>query len=404
MAQNSSIRRKITTRVVEALKPDQTIWDSEITGFAIRKQKRDAVYFVRKRIAGRRHFKTIGKHGSPWTSKMAREASLKWLAAIAEGMDPAAARFREKGIPTISELAEEFLSDHVAAKRKPSTLRDYRGVFTIHIIPAIGKIRVDRVIQSDVARIHHNLKDRPVQANRSLAVLSKMFNWAEQRGYRKTGSNPCKGIERYKENKRERFLSNEEIARLGKVLDNAEEQGESLYVVAAIRLLMFSGARLSEILTLRWNYIDFERRLILLPDSKTGQKAILLYSPGVRVLATLPRIESNPFVIVGDKENRHLVNLQKPWSRIRRRAGIKDVRIHDLRHTFVSIAARCGASLPIMGRMVGHTQAQTTLRYAHLVPDAVREFGETTSREIESLMLPEANRASGENAQIPNRS
>jgi len=162
------------------------------------------------------------------------------------------------------------------------------------------------------------------------------------------------------------------------VLQEAEEQGsESPYVIAAIRLLLLTGARLSEVLTLEWRYVDLARGLLFLPDSKTGQRPVFLNSGAIEVLQQLPRQPDNPYVIAGAGQGRHLVNLQKPWRRIRARAGIEDVRLHDLRHSFASIAAESGASLPLIGKLLGHTQMQTTQRYAHLVADPVKELSET---------------------------
>ncbi len=213
--------------------------------------------------------------------------------------------------------------------------------------------------------------------------MSKMFNLAERWGMRPEGSNPVRHVEKYRENKVERYLSPQELDRLERVLSEGEGNGsENPFVIAAIRLLLCTGARLGEILTLKWGYVDLDRALISLPDSKTGRKPIYLNSLAVEVLAGLPRVEGNPYVIVGDKPGAHLVNIRKPWYRIRKLTGIDDVRIHDLRHTFASIAVSAGMSLPLTGRLLGHRKSVTTERYAHLADDPVRAANEAVAEVI----------------------
>ena len=203
-------------------------------------------------------------------------------------------------------------------------------------------------------------------------VLSKMFNLAEAWGLRKDGANPCRFVEKYKEHKRERFLTEDEFRRLGQVLSEVEAEGsEALSAVTAIRLLMLTGCRLGEVQTLRWENVDLEAGELRLPDSKTGARMVPL-SRAAGVLAALPRDPDNPWVIAGRKPGAHLTDLQHPWRRIRARAGLGDVRIHDLRHSFASRALALGESLPMIGKLLGHTQVQTTARYAHLARDSVK--------------------------------
>jgi integrase len=235
-------------------------------------------------------------------------------------------------------------------------------------------MKVADITRSHIANLHYEMRETPGAANRVLALLSKMFNLAEQWGYRPDTTNPVRHVERYKEKKLERFLSSEEFARLGDVLAECERtQSEYPSVIAAIRLIIFTGARVSEILELRWKDVDFEHMCLRLPDSKSGAKVIYISSPALSVLDGMERYESNPFVIVGREPMSHLVNLRKPWSRIRKQADLDDLRLHDLRHSFASIGAGLGISLPIIGKMLGHTQAATTQRYAHLAADPVRE-------------------------------
>ena len=250
-------------------------------------------------------------------------------------------------------------------------------------MPALGQLKVADVTRADVARLHHEFRDTPYQSNRNLEIVSKMFNLAEMWGLRPDGSNPCRHVKKYKEKKRERYLSTDELARLGEVLRQCEQEGvESASTINLIRLLMLTGCRLSEIQTLKWDYVDFENRALHLPDSKTGVKTVHLGPPALKVLIEIERIEGNPWVITGKLENTHLQEPQRPWRRIRKRAGLDDVRIHDLRHTFASVAVSGGQGLPMIGQMLGHTQVQTTARYTHLATEPVKRATDEVSTTI----------------------
>jgi len=221
------------------------------------------------------------------------------------------------------------------------------------------------------------------------ALLSKFFNWCERQGHRPDGSNPCRHVEKFGETKRERFLSAEELTRLGEALRAADaKRTASPWIIGAISLLALTGARLSEILTLKWEFVNLERAMIRLPDSKTGAKTLYLNAPALAVLNELPRVDGNPFVIVGERKGARLVNLQKPWRRIRKAAGLDDVRLHDLRHSFASVGAAGGMSLPLIGALLGHSQPQTTHRYAHLAADPLRAASETIAGSISSALDP----------------
>ena len=377
-------KRRITKRVVDALKPGEIVWDTDVKGFGVRCQRRDKVYNLKTRVNGRQRWFSIGQHGSPWTPEKARTEAQRILGEIANRKDPATARDAEKSNPTVADLSAMFLEQHVKAKRKPRTEQVYKDILERLVEPVLGTIRVADVTRADVARLHHSLRATPRQANHVVSVLSKAFNWAEQSGYRPDGTNPCRHIEKFPERKRERFLSDKELAKLADALNKAES--ENPYAVAAIRLLIFTGARTGEILNLEWAHVDMERAMLALPDSKTGAKPVFLSAPALDVLANLPDLESNPFVICGKKVGAHLVNLQKPWRRIRKRAGLEDVRLHDLRHSFASIAASGGLPLLMIGKLLGHTQAATTQRYAHLAADPLKAANEAIGKRIAAVM------------------
>jgi integrase len=221
----------------------------------------------------------------------------------------------------------------------------------------------------------------PGVANRCLALLSKMFNLAERWGVRPDNTNPVRHVGKYAESKKERYLTADEFERLAKILSEAENgRTENPFVIAAIRLLVLTGARLGEILSLRWVDVNFEHGMLLLGDSKTGRKTIYLSKPALELLNRLPRLSGNPYIIVGARQDQHLVNLQKPWGRIRRAAQLADVRIHNLRHSFASIAAASGLSLPVIGKLLGHTKAATTERYSHLAPDPLKAANEAVGQ------------------------
>jgi integrase len=375
--------RKITKAAVDALSPGDLAWDAEVKGFGVRCQRRDRVYMVKYRSQGRQRWYTIGKHGSPWTPELARREAKRILGLVAEGKDPADKKQKDRSAPTVSALADRFLEEHVEAKSKDRTYTEYQRLIERIVKPELGRLKVEEVRQSDIERLHLKYKATPYQANRLVALLSKMFNWSGRRGER----NPCVGVERFTEQKRRRYLSSAELARLGAALAKAEEERlTSPYVVAAIRLLVFTGARLTEILTLRWDHVDLERGFLNLPDSKTGAKTIYLNAAAKRLLATLPRLQDNPFVVPGERQGRHLVNLEKPWRKIREMAQIPDLRLHDLRHSFASVGAGAGLGLPVIGALLGHAQAATTARYAHLASDPLQQAADLIGDRLEAAM------------------
>lgn len=380
----------ITKSVVESLRPGEIAWDNRVAGFGVRRQRASKVYVLKTRVRGRQRWFTIGRHGSPWTVDKAREKAKSILGEIADKKDPAALRDADRNSITVGALAEMFLQQHVDAKRRPSTARTYRDALKRLVRPSLGTLRVFEVTRADVARLHHSLRTTPYQANRMLAALSSMFSWAERRGYRDERTNPCRGIDKFPEAARERFLSNAELARLGEALAEAERnEAETQFVVAAIRLLLFTGCRLSEILTLQWDHVDLDRATLRLPESKTGAKVVYLPAPALEILASLPRQAGTPFVIAGARPGEHLVDLQRPWRRIRTRAGLEGVRLHDIRHSYASVAAAGGLSLPMIGKLLGHSSVVTTERYAHLGQDPVREAGNLIAERIAAALRGE---------------
>jgi integrase len=317
------------------------------------------------------------------TPERARQLAIAHLANIAEGYDPLAERDAGREVVTVKDLATRFDAEHIAVHLKPSTQKEYRRSLKKFILPFFGNRAIVEVSREDVARFHHKYRHVPYQANRCLEILSKMFNLVELWGLRPDGSNPRKHIKKYREEKRERFLSAAELRRVGEVLEEMEAEGlEMPSAIAAVRLLILTGCRLNEIMTLKWSYVDLATATLNLPDSKTGAKVVHIGKPAVHVLQSIPALPRNPWVITGKLPGSRLSDLQPFWQRLRARAGLKDARIHDLRHTFASTAVAAGQGLPMIGKLLGHTQVQTTARYAHLAADPVKAAADHVSSEI----------------------
>ena len=305
------------------------------------------------------------------------------IAQIAEGKDPSTSRQDDRQAPTMAELCERYLTEHALTHKKASSSREDRRMIERFLLDRLGKKKVSAVTSDDIARLHHNLKDTPYQANHVRALLSKMFNLAEVWGLRPNHSNPTLHIEKYPEAKRERFLTDDEIEGLRDTLTKLEAEKRILpQAAAAVRLLLLTGCRLNEILTLRWEDVDRERQCLTLQDTKTGDQRRPIGAVVIELLDSLPWREESAFVIPGRDQNRPLINLNKSWRRIRTEAGLQDVRIHDLRHTHASIAVGIGHSLPIIGKRLGHTQAATTQRYAHLANDPSIQAANQVSEKI----------------------
>ncbi len=379
---------KLTKRAVEALpveSKDYFEWDCQIAGFGVRVMPSGAkTYQAQYRKGGRTRRVSIGRHGKI-TVDEARKLAKELMGQVAKGENPAEEIAQHRRAPTVAALCERFFDTHVKERCKPSTQGEYRRAIDLFIVPAIGSFKVVDVERKDIAELHHKFRDKPYQANRTLGVLSKMFNLAEIWGLRPDGSNPCRHVPKYREEKRERFLSQAELQRLGQVLAEVEQDGsETPFVVAAFRLLILTGCSLGEIQTLQWSFITDAG--MELPDTKTGARRIPLPLAARAVLSALPRLPDNPYVVAGAVPDHYATDLQKPWRRIRKRAGLNDVRIHDLRHTYASNAVSSGMPIQMVGRLLGHSQIQTTMRYAHLADDPVRQAAEENAARLTAIV------------------
>ena len=381
---------KLTKRTIDATEPQLVeffIWDESIPGFGVRIMPSGRKSFVVQYRAGRRPRRMSLGPSTVLTCDQARTRAITIIAAVRNGEDPSADRAAKRNAATVTDLAERFDKEHISVRLKPSTAKEYRNTLKRFILPALGRLAVPEITRADVAKFHHDLRHIPYQANRCLEVVSKMFVLAEMWGLRPDGSNPRKHIRKYPEEKRERFLSAAELRRIGEVLREMESEGVELSsAMLAARLLILTGCRLGEIMTLKWEYIDFNERVLRLPDSKTGKKLVHIGAPAVEYLQDAQRIDGNPWVITGTLTGKPLSDLQPFWQRVRARAGVKDVRIHDLRHTFASTAVASGQGLPMIGKLLGHTQVQTTARYAHLAADPVRSAADAVASSLREAL------------------
>ena len=394
------VAEKLTDKLVREMTPpgsgNRIMYDAEVKGFGARITAAGARSFViNYRIKGRERRHTIGQFPA-WSVRTAREEAASLKRDIDRGRDPVGEREEARSAPTVSELAERYITEHAEAKKKPRSIEEDRRNMRLHVLPALGNLKVAAVTRDDIARLHSTMKSSPISANRVLSLLSKMFALSETWGMRPHGSNPCRGVDRYRERARDRLVTVEELARLGQALVAYKGYWAG---PAAIRLMALTGMRKAEVLTLRWHEIDAERGWIRLPDSKSGAKTVPLGAPALALLAELPRIEGNPYVFPAYRERRrsgdsvvekqtprHYVQVQAAWSIVSKAAGITDLRLHDLRHGFASIGAMGGDSLFVLGKLLGHADSATTQRYAHLAADPLRAVADRISGQVAAAL------------------
>lgn len=381
--------RKLTKRVCDAAeyegdgKSRHVVWDDEIKGFGLRVYPSGRRAFILSYRAGRRaRLLTIGDFGV-LTVQQARDIAKRHLAEVIEGGDPLAERKKARAGTTVREIETRYLEDHAELHKKASSLRNDKQMWKSHIRPRLGSLRVADVTTEDIRALHGAMRKTPTAANRVLALLSKAFNLAEKWGMCDEGTNPCKHVQRYRERRHERFLDDAERVRVFNALASTVEKKEcSQHASAAIALVLLTGARPAEILTLRWEHVDLERGVLNLPDSKTGEKQVYLSDAAAAVLAGLPRTKDNPWVIEGQRRGAHMKDLKRPWERVCKAAKLEDVRLYDLRHTYASVAAANGVPLYTISKLLGHKSVVTTQRYAHLAADPLRRAAEDVGRRM----------------------
>ncbi|MXN63874.1 tyrosine-type recombinase/integrase [Stappia sp. GBMRC 2046] len=408
---------KLTKRAIDAINAPASrtmVWDDDLPGFGLRIEASGRKTFIcRYRFGSVRRQVTIGRYGVV-TPDAARQEAKRILWAVAQGEDPASERDRKRKAATLGDLIEQFLEEH-GQKLKPATREDYARALRTYVVPALGHLKAEQVSAADLNRVHLSLADRPYRANRVMAYLGSVYGWAARQGHVPRGFNPASDIQKFREAGRERYLTGDELKRLGDALHEAETvglpwtiraHGETskhvpkngpqrvvypVYVTGAIRLLLLTGCRLGEILNLRWEEVDLDRGFLWLTDSKTGRKGVILSEAACDLLRSLPRVGA--YVIPGQTPDRPRHDLKKPWDQIRTAAGLDGVRLHDLRHTHASIGAASGLGLPIVGKLLGHRSSLTTQRYAHLADDPVRRASNIISKQIAEAVGPKSTGA-----------
>jgi integrase len=408
--------QRITKRVVDRLKVlprEYSVWDAKLAGFGVRVRPSGAKTYVviyragtGRRAPFRRY--TIGSVGK-LTPDQARRRAQTVLGAVAHGRDPAGEKANERETPSVAELADRFMAEHLEPKRRAGTVTAYRYILGRIVKPELGAAKADKVSRAQIAKLHGKLQRTPFYANRMLAVVGSLYAFAGRIGAVPEGANPARKVEKYPERRRERFLTTDELERLGAAIREAETKGLPWVVdeekptakhltkaperrftkldpfaAAALRLLLFTGCRLREILHLKWEHVDFERGLLFLAESKTGKKTVILNAPALEVLNALDRVGS--YVVPGDDPEKPRADLKRPWAAVAKRAGFDGVRLHDLRHTYASFGAGGGLGLPIIGKLLGHTHAATTARYAHLDADPLRRASEAIAGRIAAAL------------------
>jgi integrase len=407
------MRGKISKRAVDAIEPgsrDVFLWDTELPGFGCKvTPKGRRIYVLQFKRDGRDHRLTLGRHGVELTPELARLEGVRLRGQLAAGHAPDRDGRRERADLSVADLGARYLEEYATQHKKPSGVAQDRRNLDNHVVPLIGSLSVRSTGRSDVQRVMREValgktardeKTKPqgrrmvrggeIVANRVHALLSKMFALAEDWNLRPVGTNPCRGAKRYAEHKVERFLSGDEFSRLGAALSQMEALRSKLdssdrprpHPFAAIRLLILTGCRVGEILTLRWKDVDCEKRLLFLRDSKTGAKPVILSQASINLLKSLPQREPSDFVFPGSLPGKPLVTLRKPWAQLCATAKLDAVRLHDLRHSFASVGAANGLSLPIIGKLLGHTQPTTTARYAHLAASPLHVAADSIADSI----------------------
>lgn len=382
---------KLTKRFIDKLEPpsknpakDLLVWDDDIKGFGIRVKASGIKSYIIQYRDGRQSCRmTLGRHGV-LTPEEARKAAKIELGKVAKGGNPARERKENRAAPNMRAFADDYMERHATPNKRPGPAREDRSMLDRIVLPKLGSRKVKDVTRRDIESLLLSLKDKPYQANRVRALLSKMFSLAV--GWRWRTDNPVLGIPKFQEHKRDRWLRNDELARLRDALDDSPNQRAA----NVVRLLLLTGARRSEVMTATWDQFDLTRAVWTKPAHTTKQKRMEHVPLSSQALALLEAIRNeadkeNPYVFPGNATGKPLIDIKKFWSDIRAKAKLGDVRLHDLRHTYASHLVSAGESLAIVGRLLGHTQPQTTQRYSHLADDPLRAATEKFGNTLNSI-------------------
>ena len=378
---------KLTTKFVNNIKPTNKIniyWDETLKGFGLYVRPSGKKTFVLKYRIGRGRAAPVRKltlgASTIITTEQARFKAKGFLLKASQGIDPF--EYSNQNT-TIKEFCDLYIERHAKIKKKITTMIEDQRLIRLQIIPNFGRIKITDITRAMLVKHHEALNKTPYMANRFLALMSKMMNLAEKWEFRALNSNPCKHIDRYKEKPREVYLTLDQLERVGLAMKQLKAI-ESEYVLGVIKLLILTACRKSEILNLKWEYIDFNNSCMNLPDTKTGERKIHLNPSAISILQSLER--KSDYVFVSRVQNKRITDISLTWKKICNIAELKNVRPHDLRHTFASHAVNNGFSLPIIAKMLGHKDLKTTQRYAHLHEDPVKKANDDVSLKLQKVM------------------
>jgi integrase len=373
---------KLTKKVIDANLPkekDYIVWDDEIKGFGCRifpGGKKTYVFYYRAPVTRKFSYIKIGLHGN-LTVDEARIKAKRLALSVSDGIDVKAEKKQEiieeqKSILFV-EFWQVFTDKYIAKEHKPSTIRANKSRIKNNILPFLGNKKIADIERQDILAFKDLMSHIEGNCAKCLRLLSTAFDQAELWGYRNQNSNPCKGIKKRGDKKMERFLTAAELKKLEEVLASMDSSKSSPYSLAAIWLLIFTGCRLGEVLTLPWADVHLEDGYLYLKDSKVGVRTIALNDKAKQIFTRLQKREGNSYVFCGNLPGKPLVNVNRTWHKVRTLAGIPDVRIHDLRHSFASFALKKGVDLYTVSKLLGHKNIATTTRYAHLELEHLKE-------------------------------
>lgn len=392
------MRTRITEQLVRRVRltpparGNRLEWDSDVVGFGVRITANRAVSFVLRYIHnGRERRLTIGRHPD-LSAGAARDRAIELRGEVVRGHDPLADRQAGRRVPSLKALCERYLREYAEMRKKPSSAREDRRLIDRRILPALGNRRLNDITRQDIGAVHNDLSSTPYEANRTLALLSKLFNLAEAWGLRSEGPNPCQKISKFPEKKRKGSLTADELRILGSALQKAKDKGTMhVRVLSVLYFLLFTGRRVSEACRLEWAWVSLEDGVIYFPDSKTGPKEHRLGASAVQLLSELQvgRGHSGAFVFPALRDpNRPMPisTVEHVWQRLRDIAPLPGKRLHDLRHTRGSWAAKIGANAFLIRDILAHKNVGTTDRYINFETRDLRDLNNAVDQQLTIAM------------------